>query len=212
MNSLTFLPNNEENFLKTMQTNKILPFSFYRRPAEVVAFELLGCFLIYEFKDGVFVGGKIVETEAYLGEDDPACHSARGKTRANEVMFGPAGRAYVYHIYGRHLCFNITTDVEEIASAVLIRALEPLVGLEIMMQNRGKKEHLTDGPARLTEALGITKENNGQNLVKGPIYVLDKIEKIKKEDISVKPRIGITKASEWPLRFYLKDSKWVSKK
>lgn len=206
------MPSNAENFPKAMSDKRILPFSFYRRPADVVAQDLLGCFLIHETANGILVGGKIVETEAYLGIDDPACHSARGKTKANEVMFGPAGRVYVYHIYGRHLCFNITTDEENIASAVLIRALEPLFGLEIMSRNRGKKVHLTDGPARLTEALGITKEDNGRDLLNGPIYCLDKEKEIKKEDIIVKPRIGISKAKEWPLRFYLKGSKWVSKK
>jgi len=189
-------------------SGKILGPDFFRRPATEVARDLLGRWLVHHEPQGD-TGGIIVETEAYLGPHDPASHSARGKTRANAVMFGPAGRIYVYRIYGIHVCLNLTTDQEDVAAAVLIRALEPKVGIKIMEERRGGK-NLTNGPARLTSALGIGMELNGQPISTCSLSCYTGDES--KLEIAEAGRIGVSKAADWPLRFYVKGSPWVSRR
>ena len=185
--------------------------SFFLQPTEKVAKLLLGCILINETKEGI-TSGKIVETEAYL-QNDPACHAFNGKTKRNEPMFREGGIAYVYFTYGMHYCFNVVTQREGIGEAVLIRALEPLEGVELMKKRRGINEtyQLCNGPAKLVQAMGITKEHNGVDLIKGNLKIILPNFKEKKEIVSAK-RIGIKKGSELLLRFYLKGSKFVSKK
>jgi DNA-3-methyladenine glycosylase len=164
---------------------------FYLRPAPQVARELLGKVLAFNGASGV-----IVETEAYLSEDDGAAHSARGMTPRTRVIFGPPGHAYVYFIYGMYHCLNIVCEPEGIAGCVLIRALEGLDGK-------------ANGPGKLTRALGITLANNGVDVTKGPITI-HAPEHPQKFEIAASPRIGITKSADLPLRFFIKGNKFVS--
>ncbi|HEX6942749.1 MAG TPA: DNA-3-methyladenine glycosylase [Gemmatimonadaceae bacterium] len=192
-------------------TGRPLPPSFYDRPTEAVARELLGAVLEHRTADGT-VRGRIVETEAYLGPHDPACHAAAGLTDRTRLLFGPPGRAYVYFIYGMHWCFNAVTREEGHGSAVLIRALEPISGLEHMRRRRDVERDvdLTSGPARLCDAFGIDKEQNGVRLNRGPLRILSGLQ-VPDEDVLVTPRIGIRKAADWPLRFLVKGNRFVSK-
>lgn len=149
--------------------------------------------------------GRIVETEAYLGVNDLAAHAARGITERTKVLFGPPGHAYVYFIYGMYECLNFVCEPEGQAGCVLIRALEPLSGTDLMFRRRPKAkrvEDLASGPGKLTQAMGITRKLNGSSLLTGPLTVrrLDDEPRI---DIKVTPRIGITKCADWPLRFLL---------
>jgi DNA-3-methyladenine glycosylase len=179
---------------------------FYDKPTLAVARELLGCYLVH----GKCVG-KIVETEAYLW-DDPASHSYRGKTKRNMAMFGAAGKAYVYFIYGNHFCFNVVTNKEEIGEAVLIRALEPVKGIELMKKRRGVEDvrQLCNGPGKLTQAMGITMKENGKSLVDGKLRIVEG-ERVMGSEIVMTKRIGITKGAEMPHRFYIRGNKFVSK-
>ncbi|MBI2026277.1 MAG: DNA-3-methyladenine glycosylase [Deltaproteobacteria bacterium] len=159
--------------------------------------------------------GKIVETEAYIS-NDPASHAFRGKTKRNSPMFGEAGTAYIYHIYGMYNCLNIVTQKENIGEAVLIRALEPLKGIKTMQKNRKTKEikHLANGPGKICMALSINRDLNSINLIdpKSPLKIeIPNEYHIKKEIIATK-RIGITNAKEVDLRFYIKDNLFISKK
>ena len=192
-------------------TGRPLPPSFYDRPTEAVARELLGAVLEHRTADGT-VRGRIVETEAYLGPHDPACHAAAGLTDRTRFLFGPPGRAYVYFIYGMHWCFNAVTREEGHGSAVLIRAVEPISGLEHMRRRRDVERDvdLTSGPARLCDAFGIDKEQNGVRLNRGPLRILSGLQ-VPDEDVLVTPRIGIRKAADWPLRFLVKGNRFVSK-
>lgn len=182
---------------------KKLPREFYDRDTTTVAKELLGKYLVV--KSGkVEKIGKIVEVEAYLGPHDLAAHSARGLTKRTAVMFGPPGHAYVYLIYGMYHCFNIVTEAEGHASAVLLRALEPLQHID------GK----TSGPGLLCKAMGIDKQHNGCDLLSDDLYVADDGASAS-FDIASRPRIGVDYAGEWakvPLRFYIKNNPFVSKK
>ena len=169
--------------------------------------ELLGCYLIHETAEGI-IKGMIVETEAYLS-DDPAAHSFNGKTLRNSPMFGKPGTAYVYFTYGMHYCFNVVTNVEGVGEAVLIRAVQPVEGIGLMKQRRNREDikQLCNGPAKLVQAFGITKENNFQSLDKGSL----RIEKgIEPEEIIATTRVGISKAKEEKLRFYIKDNGFLS--
>ena len=179
-----------------------LPRSFYDRDTIVVARELLGKWLVH-VSDGVERIGRIVETESYLGPHDLAAHSARGRTPRTEVMFGPPGHAYVYFIYGMYFCMNVVTQPEGHASAVLLRALEPVQNLE------GR----TCGPGLLCRALGIDKRLNGHDLLSDDLYIAapSKAEEFK---IVKGPRIGVDYAKHWAkrhLRFYIKGSACVSR-
>ena len=187
---------------------KPLPKEFYNRSTLQVAKDLLGCFLIHETREGV-ISGMIVETEAYL-KDDPASHSCNGQTKRNEVMFGEPGRAYVYFTYGMHYCFNVVTQPKGIGEAVLIRALEHLQGIEIMKKSRHTSQikNLCNGPAKLVQALHITKKHNNHNLTQGNLYIAAR--KSEPNIIETK-RIGISKGQHLPHRFYIKDNAFVSK-
>lgn len=188
----------------------ILSRKFYSRPTLPVAKDLLGQILIHETPQGV-TAGKIVEVEAYLPKDDPGCHAYRGKTRRNEVIFGSPGNAYVYFCYGNHFLFNIVTEKEGTPGAVLIRALEPVKGLDLMVRRRGgfapEDISLTNGPGKLTQALGIERDHNRLPAWKKPLYV----QAAKREEmIGITTRIGITEGSELPLRFFLKGNPYIS--
>lgn len=192
--------------------NKLVPLSFYRRTPDIVARDLLGKILWHETPQGM-TSGRIVETEAYLGQGaDPASHAHRGPTPRASIMFGPVGIAYVYFSYGVHHCMNVVANTTGEGGAVLIRALEPVEGLELMRRRRfGKKSapdtQLCSGPGKLCQALGITLHLNGADLRSSELRLL---EGTAPKKISTSPRIGITKAVELPLRFYEADSPHVS--
>lgn len=195
-----------------------LPPEFYARESEEVARDLLGCVLVSTVGSAT-TAGRIVETEAYLGTIDPASHAAEriGRTARNESMFGRPGIAYVYFIYGMHWCLNAVTGAVDLPTAVLIRAVEPLDGLEVMRQRRAvrtgrapRERDLARGPARLTEALGITGALDGHALQAPPLELCEG-ERVPPGRVVAGPRIGITRAAEWPLRFHEKDSPWVSR-
>jgi len=188
-----------------------LPESFFARAAEEVARDLIGRWVIRE-EDGELLAGRIVEVEAYLGQDDPASHAYRGPSRRNRSMFGPPGRAYVYTIHTR-FCMNAVTGEDGVASAVLIRALEPLLGLEQMALRRGtdKPRDLMRGPGRLCEALGVDRAWDGWNLTTGEqLWIAEGYGSVPPETIVVTPRIGISVATDWPLRFALRGNPYVS--
>jgi len=187
------------------------PPSFYDRDTELVARELLGSVLRCVTDQGV-TSGRIVETEAYLGEHDPACHAVAGNTNRTRWLYAKPGIAYVYFIYGVHWCFNAVTRAEGLPSAVLVRALEPLEGLPLMRQRRSRARndiHLTNGPGKLCAALGITGSHNGVLLNAPPITIL-RGDDIPNQRVQVSPRIGITRAADWPLRWFVADSPYVS--
>jgi len=187
---------------------------FYARPTEEVARGLLGRILVSNIGGrGERTAGRIVEVEAYVGPHDPACHAyGHRRTARTEPLYGQPGTAYVYFTYGMHWCLNAVTEPRDFPAAVLIRALEPLDGLDTMRQRRRTEQdrHLCAGPARLCEALGVTGAVNGSSLQRGPLQVVQGTSP-KKAEIVVGPRIGITQAADWPLRFYLKSSPWVSR-
>ena len=192
-----------------------LPRSFYLRPTLKVARELLGKYLVRRTRRGDLIG-RIVEVEAYLGERDPASHAYNGRTPRNEVMFRKGGHLYVYFTYGMHFCSNVVTEDEHIGRAVLLRAVEPVRGKEIMIRRRGArrpgiKEHdLTNGPAKLCQAFRIARRQNGADLCGNEIYVA-KGTKIAPSSIGVSPRIGISRAVRRRWRFYIKGNPWVSR-
>jgi DNA-3-methyladenine glycosylase len=186
---------------KKSMTSRILPRSFYARATAEVARDLLGKTLALGA-----CAGLIVETEAYLGEGDPAAHSAAGLTDRTRVIFGPPGHAYVYLSYGVHECFNITAEPGVRPGCVLIRALEPTTGLDLMRARRPAARtdrDLTNGPGKLTQALGITRQHYGRDLTRGDLVVRDS-PGFTPTEVIVTPRIGITKAVDLPLRFLLR--------
>lgn len=174
-----------------------------------VAKSLLGYILVHETKDDI-TSGIIVETEAYH-QDDPASHTYRGQTARNAVMFGPPGFAYVYFTYGMHYCFNVVTGPQGSGQAVLIRALEPVEGIELMKQRRGMDAELqlTNGPAKLVQAMGITKADYGANLLNKSKLRLKPGPKPAK--ITQTTRIGIKQATDKPWRFYITGNPYISK-
>lgn len=188
------------------------PPAFYDRPTALVARDLLGAVLECRAEDGVVARGRIVEVEAYLGPHDAACHAAVGLTRRNHNLHGPPGVAYVYRIYGLHWCVNAVTREAGHGSAVLVRALEPLEGIESMRARRGgaPDRELANGPGKLCQALGIGGAHDGLRLDRGPLRlrpgtpVLD-------AHVVVTPRVGITRAAEWPLRFCVAGDPHVSR-
>jgi DNA-3-methyladenine glycosylase len=191
---------------------RILRRDFYDRETEVVSRELLGAVLECKTVDGL-ASGIIVETEAYIGEHDAACHAAVGRTRRTEPLYGPPGNAYVYFIYGMHWCINAVTRPEGLPSAVLIRALEPLDGISLMRSRRPKARSdrdLTNGPGKLCAALGIDKRMNGLPLQRYPV-VIRAGDRVSEGDVEITPRIGITHAADWPLRYLVRGNPFVSR-
>lgn len=192
-----------------------LPRRFYSRPPDAVARDLLGKILVRRI-GGERLSGRIVEVEAYFGKDDPAAHSAAGKTARNAVLFGPPGHAYVYFIYGMYSCVNVSCEPEGQAGCTLIRALEPLTGLETMTRLRGlsasaKPRMLTSGPGRLCQAFAITRATcNGLDLTDAAsdLQILD--DGVRPERITATPRIGVRKAVENPHRFLIEGNPFVS--
>ncbi len=193
-----------------------LPLSFYKRDTTAVAQQLLGKILVHKVH-GRTLAGRITETEAYLGITDRACHTFGGRrTARTEAMYLPGGHAYVYFIYGMYNCFNVVTRTDKHPEAVLIRALEPLKGIDWMKRYRrtNDEKKLTTGPGKLCEAMGITKANNAQSLLSSTFYIED-APKIAAKNIVAKPRVGIPYAQEaidWPLRFYMQHNDFISKK
>ena len=188
-----------------------LPYAFYDRPTEIVSRELLGAVLECTTSEGV-TRGVIIETEAYLGPDDPACHAVAGITSRTEYLFGPPGRAYVYLIYGMYWCFNAVTRERGHGSAVLVRAVSPTDGVDLMRRRRPKVKRdrdLTNGPGKLCLAMGIVGSMSGTSLRTGPI-VIRAGSAVADVDVVVTPRIGITRAAEWPLRYFVRDDPHVS--
>jgi DNA-3-methyladenine glycosylase len=184
---------------------------FYARPTESVARGLLGQILVSDVGGRrQETAGRIVEVEAYVGPHDPACHAyGHRRTARTEPLYGPPGTAYVYFTYGMHWCLNAVTEPQDYPAAVLIRALEPIAGVAMMRRRRGK-EPLCSGPARLCEALGVTGALNGVSLQRGLLRIVQGTAP-KRGEIVTGPRIGISQAADWPLRFYLKDSPYVSR-
>lgn len=175
---------------------KTLNQSFYNRPTLDVACDLLGKKLVRHI-DGVELSGIIVETEAYCGRHDSACHAYRGQTRRNAVMFGPPGHAYVYFTYGMHYLLNLVTEDEGNPCAVLIRAIEPLSGVDEMQQRRKQRnKNLTDGPAKLCQALSIDTSLNGWDLTQGRQLWVEKYQDVPSAGICSTPRIGIDYAQK----------------
>ncbi len=192
-----------------MRFGPILPRPFYDRPTIEVARDLLGKVLVHGPAAGI-----IVETEAYLGGDDLAAHSARGVTERTRVIFGPPGHAYVYFIYGMYECLNLVCEPPGRPGCVLIRALEPAAGIERMRDRRPaarKDEDLASGPGRLTLAMGITRAQNGADVTRGSLVVRQPAEP-RHVEIAVTPRIGITKCADLPLRFMVRGNRFVSGK
>ena len=197
-----------------------LPQSFYLREDVVqISKDLLGKYLVTNFDQKITVG-KIVETEAYRAPDDKACHAHLNRfTERTKVMFEPGGTAYIYLCYGIHHLFNIVTAPKGMAHAVLIRGVEPVENVNVMLQRRGFekiKYNLTAGPGTLTKALGISKKQNGIDLLaeESPIWIEDRGEVILEKNIIASPRVGIDYAEEcalWDWRFRVKDSRWTSR-
>ena len=193
------------------RSGRALPIAFYDRPTELVARDLLGAVLECTTPLGTS-SGRIVETEAYLGPDDPACHAVAGITARTRHLHGPPGIAYVYFIYGAHWCFNAVTREEGHGSAVLVRAVEPVTGIALMRERRGNVRRdvdLTNGPGKLCQALGIDGSLDGSRLTERPLRVLagDPVDEAR---VEVTPRIGITRAADWPLRWLVRGNPYVS--
>jgi len=195
-----------------MKYKRVTP-DFFKGTTEEVAKKLLGKILVRVIS-GKILSGKIVETEAYLDENDLASHSAVGMTERNKVMFGEAGLAYVYFTYGMHYCFNVVTGEVGKGSAVLIRSLEPINGIDLMKKFRQKDDlHiLTNGPAKLCQALKIDKKLNGVDLKTSNEIFIAEPDKNEKFEVVITKRIGIEKSKDLLLRFYIKENKYVSKK
>ena len=186
--------------------------SYYTRSTVKVAKDLLGQVLVHETPQGI-AAGRIAEVEAYLPKNDPGCHASRGLTPRNQVMFGPAGHAYVYFCYGNHYLFNVVTEKEGVPGAVLIRALEPVQGAALMAKRRGRNNeedrNLTNGPGKLVQALGIQRQQNVKPIFKKPLYLMPGE---RQEKIGITTRIGLTEGADLLLRFYLEGNPYLSVK
>jgi len=190
----------------------VLPREFYARETELVARDMLGTILQCETGDGI-ASGIIVETEAYLGEHDLACHAAAGRTARTEHLYGPPGISYVYFIYGMYWCFNAVTRDAGQPSAVLVRALEPLDGIALMHKRRPhvKSEvDLTNGPGKLCTALAVGGSLNGKPLQRKPLVIREG-EAVDDSQVEITTRIGITKSADWPLRYIVRGNRFVSR-
>jgi DNA-3-methyladenine glycosylase len=192
-----------------LKTSSVLPVSFYEHAPERVARDVLGKIVVHGR-----TAGRIVEVEAYLGVEDLAAHASRGLTNRTRVLFGPPGHAYVYLIYGMYECLNLVAEPEGKAGCLLIRALEPVSGLERMRKRRPaarKPEDLCSGPGKLTLAMGITRKLNGAPVTTGELTVRAPAT-TEPIEIAVSKRIGITQCADWPLRFYIAGNRFVSRR
>ncbi len=197
--------------MKGQRRAATLPVSFFNRPADVVARELLGA-LVVSRVGGVHASARIVECEAYLGYRDPASHGyLHRRNQRNAALVGPPGSWYVYLSYGIHWCANLVCEAEGTASAVLLRALEPVEGVEGMRERRGRVDdrELCAGPGRLCQALGITRDLDGRMMAGADVIVRPPTVALPFEVVTT-ARIGITKAADWPLRFLVQGSRYVS--
>ena len=193
-------------------TTHLPPREFYARATENVARDLVGTTLVHQTEDGI-LAGRIVEVEAYLGRDDPAAHSSAGETRRTVVVFGPPGHAYVYRIYGMHRCLNVVAEPDGTPGCVLVRALEPICGMPVMNSRRKTKRmvDIANGPAKLTSAMAIGMDFYGVDLIASPLTI--RIPNVARPiQIETSPRIGITKATELPLRFVAANSEYISRR
>jgi len=191
---------------------RILPRDFYDRETEIVAQEMLGAIIECTTPEGR-ASAMIVETEAYIGEHDLACHAAAGRTKRTAPLYGPPGFSYVYFIYGMHWCFNAVTRAEGMPSAVLVRAVEPISGKSLMRERRNeipRDVDLTNGPGKLCEALGIDGAMNGVSLQRKPL-VIRQGRTVSPKEIETTPRIGISRAVDWPLRYTILGNPYVSR-
>ena len=201
-----------------MNLQKKLPRKFYTRDVHIVAKELLGKFLVRKI-GRKYLTGKIVEVEAYDGSIDKAAHTYGGKTKRNEVMFNEGGYLYVYFTYGMHFCSNVVAGKLNEGKAILLRAVEPVNGLNEMAINRFKKKeisavelkNLTNGPAKICQAFGIARSENGTDLTGKEIFILD-APKLSTNKIAASARIGIKKSVDLPWRYYIKNNSFLSRK
>lgn len=193
-----------------------IPQRFFSRDAREVALDLIGCRLVRRLPDGGRLVLRLVEVEAYLGDgSDPAAHSHRGPTERNRSMFGPAGRLYAYRSYGIHVCVNVVCGERGQAAAVLLRAGEPIEGVEHMRALRGLTPdaanlQIARGPGRLTQALGLELAHDGQTLLRPPLTLHARVPSSAPLRVEQGPRVGITKAADLPYRYFEWDSAWVS--
>ena len=205
-------------------SNPALLRAFYEQPTLLVARQLLGKTLVRHFDNGEIAAGRIVETEAYT-RDDPACHAFRGKSKSNGTMFGPPGHAYIHINYGLHFCLNAVTAGEGVAEAALIRAVEPLENAARLWRNyfgeadpvseadARRDRRLTSGPGKLTKAFAIPRAFDGMDLTdpNSPLFLAEG-EPVCDDDVVTTARIGITKAADYPWRFYVRSSRFVSRR
>jgi DNA-3-methyladenine glycosylase len=191
-----------------------LPVEFFDRDPRRVARDLLGKLVVRRLRRQVLIA-RVVETEAYLGKNDPAAHSSSGRTPRNEVIFGPPGHAYVYFIYGNHYCLNVSCLPDGVAGGVLFRAVEPVLGIAAMAKARcldkSATDRLTNGPGKLTEALGITRADNGANLTDRTQSLYLAEDDFPRPRVRTTTRVGITKAADFKLRYLIPGNPFVSK-
>ncbi len=194
-----------------LENLKRLELDFYLQPTLKVAKELLGKIIVRKLK-GQILAGKIVETEAYIGEDDPASHAFGGITQRNKIMYLLGGHIYVYFTYGMHYCFNVVTENEGFPSAVLIRAVKPIEGIELMKKFRRNDEikNLTNGPAKFCQAFAIDKSLNGKSLLGDEIFIVESIDNVKFK-IGRSPRVGVKSGLDKKWRFFIVGNPFVSK-
>jgi len=204
--------------MKYKLPKKKLGKSFYKRELLEVAPDLLGKIFVKTDKKNV-LAGRIVEVEAYHGDFDEAAHSFGRKTKRTEIMFEAGGYLYVYFTYGAHYCCNVVTGKKGQGTAVLIRAVEPLTGIDIMIKNRfgrklkseKEKINLTSGPGKICKAFGIEKQHSGIDLTKNEIFILDS-QKVQNKEVGTSKRIGISKSVDLPWRFFIKNNPYLSRK
>ncbi|MCZ6462991.1 MAG: DNA-3-methyladenine glycosylase [Proteobacteria bacterium] len=198
-----------------MKLGPVLRRAFFERRCPVVARDLVGCFLVRTLPDGTRLVGRLIEVEAYLGDgSDPASHCHRGPTPRNGSMFGPPGRLYAYRSYGIHTCVNVVCEPEGRGAGVLLRALEPVAGVETMCALRGlasdrRGREVASGPGRLAQALDLRLEHDGLSLLRGPLRLRGRSSAGRRR-VARGPRVGISKGVELPYRFYEADHPWVS--
>ena len=199
----------QDSALAQPSSSSKLGLDFFNRPTLTVAQDLLGAILVRKTNTHLLTG-MVVETEAYVGEDDPASHAYGGMTARNKLMYGPAGLAYIYFIYGNHYCLNFVTEPEGFPAAVLIRALQPLAGLEQMFENRSRVKYeiqLCNGPGKLCQALRIDQKLNGISLASSQLFLLAGNSSV---PIGNSPRIGISQGRDRKWRYYIKNNAYVS--